>query len=58
LGKLDSGYDIKNLFENTIQDIVEMQENHKIISIDDTIIKDGSECVAGDLSEFFNENED
>jgi hypothetical protein len=63
LGKLDSGYDIKNLFENTIQDIVEMQENDKIISIDDAIIKDSSgfddfvkEYVAGDLSEFFNEN--
>lgn len=63
LGKLDSGYDIKNLFENTIQDIVEMQENDKIISIDDAIIKDSSEFddfvkeyVAGDLSEFFNEN--
>jgi len=63
LGKLDSNYDTKNLFENTIQDIIEMQENDKIISIDDTIIKDSSEFddfvkeyVSGDLSEFFNEN--
>lgn len=63
LGKLDSSYDTKNLFENTIQDIVEMQENDKIISIDDTIIKNSSEFddfikeyVAGDLSVFFNEN--
>ena len=39
LGKLDSNYDTKNLFKDTIQDIVEMQENDKIISIDDTIIK-------------------
>ena len=63
LGKLNSNYDTKNLFENTIQDIIEMQENDKIISIDDTIIKDSSEFddfvkeyVSGDLSEFFNEN--
>jgi len=58
LGKLDSGYDIKNLFENTIQVIVEMQENDKIISIDDSSEFDDfvKEYVAGDLSEFFNEN--
>jgi hypothetical protein len=63
LGKLDSNYDTKNLFKDTIQDIVEMQENGKIISIDDAIIKNSlefddfvKEYVAGDLSEFFNEN--
>ena len=60
---MDSNYDTKNLFKDTIQDIVEMQENDKIISIDDTIIKNSlefddfvKEYVDGDLSEFFNEN--
>ena len=58
-----SNYDTKNLFKDTIQDIVEMQENDKIISIDDAIIKNSlefddfvKEYVDGDLSEFFNEN--
>ena len=60
---MDSNYNTKNLFKDTIQDIVEMQENDKIISIDDTIIKNSlefddfvKEYVDGDLSEFFNEN--
>ena len=63
LDVLGSEYDIKTLLSNTIQNFDNMEENEKIISINDVIIKNNlefesfiKEQIDGDLAEFFNEN--